>query len=69
MEPDKLRAAYLACFDTPEGKVVLRDLGRISTLNKINADCPDSGAAIYRVAQQDLVRRIKRMIGDDDRTD
>jgi len=56
-----LRRAYFYVFALGEGKMVLRDLIRVSNLTRINSDDPNSNAALYKVAQQDLIRRIEKM--------
>lgn len=58
-----LADAYKAVFDTPAGKIVLRDLRRVVTLTKVDPQNPNQGAALYRVAQLELIRRIERMTG------
>ena len=59
---DEIRAAYRDVFCTPPGAIVLADLERKARANKIDGDAPNPHAAIYRVAQQDLLIYINRMI-------
>lgn len=62
-EPNEIADAYKAAFDTPAGRIVLRDLKRVANLTRIDPNHPDQAAALYRVAQLDLVRRIEKMSG------
>jgi hypothetical protein len=54
--------SYSNVFETPEGRNVLSDLERVANLTKIDANNPNSGAAIYKLAQLSLVQRIKNQL-------
>ena len=52
---------YRQVFESPAGKVVLEDLERITNQTRVTSDSPNPYAAVYMVAQQQLVKRIKNM--------
>lgn len=56
--------AYQKTFESTEGRLVLRDLERISNSTKINADRPDSNAAVWKCAQQSLLQRIYNQLSE-----
>jgi len=51
-------AKYKAVFMTLTGQEVLTDLTRVANRTPINADSPNPNSAIYRIAQQDLIKYI-----------
>ena len=52
---------YKRVFETPSGKVVLADLERITNTTRVTADSPNPYSAIYIVAQQQLIKRVRNM--------
>jgi hypothetical protein len=64
---EQIRTAYRECFHHfAPGKVVLEDLEKLSRAAKIDRDDVNPHNAIYRVAQQDLVTYIRRMIAENE---
>ncbi len=58
----QLKDSYLRVFDSPSGKAVLGDLERITNQTRVTADSPNPYSAIFKVAQQQLLQRIKNMM-------
>jgi ferredoxin-NADP reductase len=57
----QLQQFYRQVFESPAGKQVLEDLERIINQTRITSDSPNPYSAVYVVAQQQLVRRIRNM--------
>lgn len=57
----KLKQAYKLCFENANGEAVLGDLERVTNQTRITSDSPNPHAAIYKVAQQQLIQRIRNM--------
>jgi len=53
---------YKLVFDNTEGDAVLADLERIVNMTKVNAEDPNSNAAIWKCAQMALLQRIRNQI-------
>jgi len=53
---------YKLVFDSTEGDAVLADLERIVNMTKVNAEDPNSNAAIWKCAQMALLQRIRNQI-------
>jgi len=53
---------YKLVFDSSEGDAVLADLERIVNMTKVNAEDPNSNAAIWKCAQIALLQRIRNQI-------
>jgi hypothetical protein len=51
-------------FESPSGQAVLADLDRIINQTRITSDSPNPYSAVYIVAQQHLLRRIKNMCSE-----
>jgi hypothetical protein len=51
-------------FESPAGQAVLADLDRIINQTRITSDSPNPYSAVYIVAQQHLLRRIKNMCSE-----
>ena len=61
MNPKELQQHYRRVFDTDSGEQVLLDLERVTNTTRVTADSPNPYSAIYQVAQQQLLKRIKNM--------
>ena len=61
MKQRELQEHYKRVFETPSGKVVLADLERITNTTRVTADSPNPYSAIYIVAQQQLIKRVRTM--------
>ena len=57
----QLQQFYRQVFETPAGKAVVEDLNRIIHQTRVTSDSPNPYAAVYQVAQQQLLRRIENM--------
>lgn len=53
---------YQQVFDSAEGDAVLADLERIVNMTKVNAEDPNSNAAIWKCAQMALLQRIRNQL-------
>tara|TARA_R100000734_G_C3319014_1_gene114028 strand:+ start:2565 stop:2807 length:243 start_codon:yes stop_codon:yes gene_type:complete len=64
MKPNmkQLKECYLRVFDTDSGRAVMNDLERITNQTRISSDAPNSNSAIYKIAQQQLIQRIRNMM-------
>lgn len=62
MNTKELQQHYRRVFDSDSGQVVLADLERISNTTRVTADSPNPYSAIYIVAQQHLLKRIRNMM-------
>jgi len=60
----QLQQFYRQVFETPSGQAVLNDLDRIVNQTRITSDSPNPYSAVYIVAQQHLLRRIKNMCSE-----
>lgn len=69
MEYLELKQAYARVFDTDDGEAVLDDLHRIVNQISIDGNNPDQSAALYKVAQLALLRRIEKMISNEQARD
>lgn len=58
----QLKECYLRVFDTDSGRAVMNDLERITNQTRISSDAPNSNSAIYKIAQQQLIQRIRNMM-------
>jgi hypothetical protein len=61
MKQTELQQHYKRIFETESGRVVLADLERITNTTRITSDSPNPYSAIYVVAQQHLLKRIRNM--------
>lgn len=61
MKKDEIRQIYKEVFNTPAGKQVYHDLYRIANQSRIDQDNPSPYGAIYKIAQQALLKRIENM--------
>jgi hypothetical protein len=61
MKQTELQQHYKRIFETTSGKVVLADLERITNTTRVTSDNPNPNSAIYIVAQQHLLKRIRNM--------
>ena len=61
MNQKELQEHYKRVFDTVSGKQVLLDLERVTNTTRVTADSPNPYSAIYIVAQQQLLKRIRNM--------
>jgi len=57
----QLQLFYRQIFESTAGKAVLDDLERITNQTRVTSDSPNPYAAVYVIAQQQLVKRIKNM--------
>ena len=62
----QLQQFYRQVFESPAGQAVLADLDRIINQTRITSDSPNPYSAVYIVAQQHLIRRIKNMCREND---
>ena len=62
----QLQQFYRQVFESPAGQAVLADLDRIINQTRITSDSPNPYSAVYIVAQQHLIRRIKNMCKEND---
>ena len=62
MNTKELQEHYKRVFDSASGKQVLADLERISNTTRLSADSPNPHSAIYIVAQQHLLKKIRNMM-------
>ena len=60
----QLQQFYRQVFESPAGQAVLADLDRIINQTRITSDSPNPYSAVYIVAQQHLLRRIKNMFSE-----
>ena len=60
----QLQQFYRQVFESPAGQAVLSDLDRIIYQTRITSDSPNPYSAVYIVAQQHLLRRIKNMCSE-----
>jgi len=60
----QLQQFYRQVFETPAGQAVLADLDRIVNQTRITSDSPNPYSAVYIVAQQHLLRRVKNMCSE-----
>lgn len=63
-DAETLKAVYKETFNTDAGQLVLEDLERIVAQLTIENRNPNPNAAIWKVAQLDIVKRIRKMIND-----
>jgi len=68
MKQEELKQVYKEVFNTPAGKKVFYDLHRIANQSKLDQDSPNPYGAVYKVAQQALLKRIENMC-DTERTE
>jgi len=61
---NQLQQFYRQVFETPAGQAVLNDLDRIINQTRVTSDSPNPYAAVYIIAQQQLIRRIKNMCSE-----
>ena len=61
MNQKELQEHYKRVFDTVSGKEVLLDLERVTNTTRLTADSPNPYSAIFIVAQQQLLKRIRNM--------
>ena len=61
MNQKELQEHYKRVFDTVSGKEVLLDLERVTNTTRVTADSPNPYSAIFVVAQQQLLKRIRNM--------
>ena len=61
MNQKELQEHYKRVFDTESGKQVLLDLERVTNTTRVTADSPNPYSAIFVVAQQQLLKRIRNM--------
>ena len=61
MNQKELQEHYKRVFDTVSGKQVLLDLERVTNTTRVTADSPNPYSAIFIVAQQQLLKRIRNM--------
>ena len=61
MNQKELQEHYKRVFDTVSGKQVLLDLERVTNTTRVTADSPNPYSAIFVVAQQQLLKRIRNM--------
>jgi hypothetical protein len=57
----QLQQFYRQVFESPAGKAVFEDLNRVIHQTRVTSDSPNPYAAVYQVAQQQLLRRIENM--------
>ena len=60
----QLQQFYRQVFESPAGKAVFEDLNRVIHQTRVTSDSPNPYAAVYQVAQQELLRRIENMCRD-----
>jgi ferredoxin-NADP reductase len=60
----QLQQFYRQVFESPAGKEVMADLDRIINQTRITSDSPNPYTAVYIVAQQHLIRRVKNMCSE-----
>ena len=61
MNQKELQEHYKRVFDTVSGQQVLLDLERVINTTRVTSDSPNPYSAIYIVAQQQLLKRIRNM--------
>ncbi|WP_374632860.1 hypothetical protein [Ferrovibrio sp.] len=61
MDYNDLKQTYMRVFDSEDGEAVLDDLHRIVNQISIDGNSPNENAALYKVAQLALLRRIEKM--------
>ena len=61
MNQKETQEHYKRVFDTVSGKEVLLDLERVTNTTRLTADSPNPYSAIFIVAQQQLLKRIRNM--------
>jgi hypothetical protein len=61
MKQKEIQEHYKRVFETPSGQQVLSDLERVTNTTRVTADSPNPYSAIYIVAQQQLLKRIRNM--------
>ena len=61
MNQKELQEHYKRVFDTPSGQQVLLDLERVTNTTRVTADSPNPYSAIYIVAQQQRLKRVRNM--------
>ena len=61
MNQKELQEHYKRVFDTVSGKEVLLDLERVTNTTRLTADSPNPYSAIFIVAQQQLLKRIRNI--------
>jgi len=61
MTPEQLRINYRELFNSPEGKIILEDLGKRFSMNGTTF-VPDSNETIYREGQRSVLLLIHGMI-------
>ena len=61
MKQKEIQEHYKRVFETPSGQQVLLDLERVTNTTRVTADSPNPYSAIYIVAQQQLLKRIRNM--------
>ena len=61
MKQKEIQEHYKRVFDIPSGQQVLLDLERVTNTTRVTADSPNPYSAIYIVAQQQLLKRIRNM--------
>ena len=62
MKQTELKAIYKEVFQSTAGKRVREDLVRIANQSRIDQDNPNPYAAIFKIAQQSLLKRIDNML-------
>ena len=61
MNQKEIQEHYKRVFDNDSGRQVLLDLERVTNTTRVTADSPNPYSAIYIVAQQQLLKRIRNM--------
>ena len=61
MNQKETQEHYKRVFDTVSGQQVLLDLERVINTTRVTSDSPNPYSAIYIVAQQQLLKRIRNM--------
>ena len=61
MTPEQLRINYRELFNSPEGKVILEDLGKRFSMHGTTF-VPDSNETIYREGQRSVLLLIHGMM-------
>lgn len=60
----ELRECYRSCFRNKAGERVIKDLERFARANLIDRNDPNPNSAIYRIAQLNIIERIKQKLGE-----
>jgi hypothetical protein len=57
----QLQQHYRQVFESPAGEAVIDDLERVTNQTRVSSDSPNPYSAVYIIAQQQLIRRIRNM--------